>query len=187
MTAEALGMIRPVLDAANVDLKAFRDESYRKICGARLQPVLDTIAWMKKLGIWVEVTTLVVPGLNDGGEELRDIARFLAGVDRNIPWHLSRYHPDYEYTQAPATPVATLRRAADLGREEGLRFIYIGNVAGEGDPTLCPNCGEILLRRQGFVLTDNRLRGDRCSKCGEKIPGVFAFRTTSAAEPDPGA
>jgi pyruvate formate lyase activating enzyme len=179
LTAEALATIRPVLDAANVDLKAFRDETYRKVCGARLQPVLDTIALMRKFGIWVEVTTLVVPGLNDGAGEIREIARFLAGVDRDMPWHLSRYHPDYEYTQAPATPVSTLRRAADIGREEGLRFIYIGNVAGEGDPTLCPSCGDLLLRRRGFDLTENHLKGDRCLKCGMKIPGVFAFRTAS--------
>jgi pyruvate formate lyase activating enzyme len=187
MTAEALAMIRPVLDAANVDLKAFRDETYRKVCGARLQPVLDSITAMRMFGIWVEVTTLVVPGMNDGDGELRDIARFLAGVDRDLPWHLSRYHPDFEYTQAPATPISTLRRAAEIGREEGLRFIYIGNVAGEGDPTLCPNCGTTLLRRQGFVLTENRLRGDRCLKCGERIPGVFALRATSDTEPKLGA
>ena len=187
LTAEALAMIRPVLDAANVDLKSFRDETYRKICGARLPPVLDTIALMRKLGIWVEVTTLVVPGLNDGGDELREIARFLAGVDRDIPWHLSRYHPDFEYTQAPETPVATLRRAADIGREEGLRFIYIGNIMGEGDPTLCPNCGDLLLRRRGFALTENHLRGDRCLKCGGKIPGVFDLRATSDTEPAFGA
>ena len=182
LTAEAVRLVRPFLDAANVDLKAFRDETYRKVCGARLQPVLDTITLMRKLGIWVEVTTLVVPGLNDGDEELRDIARFLAGVDRNIPWHLSRFHPDYEVQDVPATPLASLRRAAEIGREKGLRFVYTGNVSGESEPTLCPNCRTKLIRRQGFEVIENRLLNDRCPRCGEILPGVF---TSSAAVPIP--
>ena len=137
MTAEALEAIRPTLDAANVDLKAFRDETYKKVCGARLEPVLESIRRMKALGIWVEVTTLVVPGMNDGDDELAAIARFIASVDPDIPWHISRFHPDFEYTETPATPVSTLRAAAEAGRREGLRFIYVGNVPGESEDTRC--------------------------------------------------
>jgi len=173
MTAEALKEIRPFLDAANVDLKAFRDETYKKICQARLQPVLDSIVLMRKLGIWVEVTTLVVPGLNDSDAELADIARFLASTDRNIPWHISRFHPDYEYHDAPATPLATLRRAAEIGREKGLRFIYTGNVSGESEPTVCPNCRTKLIRRAGFEVIENRLVDGRCPRCDEALPGIF--------------
>ncbi|MCX6567940.1 MAG: AmmeMemoRadiSam system radical SAM enzyme, partial [Candidatus Aminicenantes bacterium] len=124
MTAEALEAIRPYLDAANVDLKAFKDETYKRVCGARLEPVLESIRLMRQFGIWIEVTTLVVPGLNDGAEEIAGIARFIASVDPDIPWHLSRFHPDYQYTQAPPTPVASLRAAAETGRREGLRYIY---------------------------------------------------------------
>ena len=182
LTAEAVKVIRPFLDAANVDLKFFRDESYRKICGARLQPVCDTIALMRKLGIWVEVTTLVVPGLNDSEAELRDIARFLADVDRDIPWHISRFHPDYEYREAVPTPLETLRRAADIGREKGLRFIYTGNISGETEPTLCSRCRTALIRRRGFEVMENRLLNGRCPQCGEALPGVFP---AAAAVPPP--
>jgi len=173
MTAEALEEAKGWLDAANVDLKAFREETYKKVCKARLQPVLESIAHMRRLGIWVEVTTLVVPGLNEGEDELRDIARFLAKTDSDIPWHLSRFHPDYTYTEARATPIATLRRAAEIGREEGIRFVYIGNVPGEGDLTICPQCGRELIRRSGFWVEEARLEGGRCPSCKTPIPGVF--------------
>jgi pyruvate formate lyase activating enzyme len=174
MTAEALEALRPALDAANVDLKAFRDETYRKVCGARLEPVLDSIRRMKEMGIWVEVTTLVVPGLNDGPAELEAIARFIASVDPDIPWHISRYHPDYEYTEAPATPVSTLRAAADAGRKEGLRYIYVGNVPGESEDTACATCGTALIRRRGFTVVANVLKDSRCPQCGAALPGRFA-------------
>jgi pyruvate formate lyase activating enzyme len=174
MTEEALRTIHPYLDAANVDLKAFKDETYKKVCGARLEHVLETIVRMKELGVWVEVTTLVVPGLNDGAEELTAIARFIAGVDRDIPWHISRFHPDYEYTDAPATPVRTLRAAHEIGKREGLRYIYIGNIEGESEDTLCPTCGQALVRRQGFVVAENRLTGNSCPFCAGPIAGLFA-------------
>jgi pyruvate formate lyase activating enzyme len=173
MTAEALEEARAWLDAANVDLKAFREDTYKKVCKARLQPVLDSIALMRRLGIWVEVTTLVVPGLNDGEDELRDIARFLAKTDRDIPWHLSRFHPDYTYTEARPTPVASLRRAADIGRKEGIKFVYIGNVPGEGDLTFCPQCGRELIRRTGFWVEENEVKDGRCPSCLTSVPGVF--------------
>jgi pyruvate formate lyase activating enzyme len=173
MTAEALETIRPYLDAANVDLKAFKDETYRTVCGGRLEPVLETIRLMRRLGIWVEVTTLVVPGLNDGEEETAAIARFIASVDPDIPWHLSRFHPDYQYTQAPPTPAATLRAAAETGRREGLRYIYIGNVPGESEDTLCRTCGFVLIRRQGFTVVGNTLKDSRCPSCGTVLAGLF--------------
>jgi pyruvate formate lyase activating enzyme len=173
MTAEALEAFHPNLDAANVDLKAFKDETYKKICGARLEPVLDSIKLMRKLKIWVEVTTLVVPDLNDGEDELRDIARFLAGVDPDIPWHLSRFHPDFKYKEALPTPVETLRKAAGIGKKEGLRFVYIGNVPGEGEDTICPDCGRILIRRHGFWTSENALKDSHCPSCRKDIPGLF--------------
>jgi pyruvate formate lyase activating enzyme len=173
MTEEALAAIRPYLDAANVDLKAFKDETYRKVCGARLEPVLETIRRMKALGIWVEVTTMVVPGMNDGEEELTGIARFIAGVDPDIPWHISRFHPDFEYTDAPPTPVETLRAAYEIGRTAGLRYLYVGNFQGESEDTHCPTCGRVLVRRRGFFVAENKLAGNVCPFCAGPIAGVF--------------
>ena len=173
MTAEALRTIQPFLDAANVDLKAFRDETYKKICGARLQPVLDSIRLMRKLGIWIEITTLVVPALNDSDGELGEIARFIASVSPEIPWHISRYHPDYEYDQAPATPLGTLQKAGQIGKDEGLKYVYIGNVWGESEHTECPQCGKTVLRRSGFSMEENKIKGGKCPFCGAPVAGVY--------------
>jgi pyruvate formate lyase activating enzyme len=173
MTAEALEAIHPALDAANVDLKAFRDETYRTVCGARLEPVLGSIRRMKALGIWVEVTTLVVPGLNDSVGELEAIARFIVSVDPDIPWHVSRFHPDYEFTGAAPTPIPTLRAAAEAGRREGLRYIYVGNVPGESEDTSCRTCCAVLIRRRGFKVLANVLEDSRCPTCGTVLPGRF--------------
>lgn len=176
LTAEAVDAARPWLDAANIDLKAFRDETYKAICGARLQPVLDSIARLRDAGVWIEATTLVVPGMNDDEDELADIARFLATLDRDIPWHISRFHPDYEITDRPATPVSSLARAAAIGRAEGLRFIYVGNVAGEGDLTACPACGTALIRRSGFVVRELRIGADGlCPGCRAPVAGRWSF------------
>lgn len=164
----------PWLDAANVDLKAFRDETYRRICGARLQPVLDSLKSMKELGVWVEVTTLVVPDMNDSEAELKDIAQFIAhelGVD--TPWHVSRFHPDYKMDDRPATPPDTLRQAYELGREAGLRYIYVGNLPGAHlEDTHCPNCGTAVLRRWGFQVIERHTRQGQCAACGTPIAGV---------------
>lgn len=174
LTAEAIETIRPFLDAANVDLKSFRDETYKSVCGARLQPVLDSIRRLRGHGIWVEVTTLVVPGMNDGEDELGDIARFLAEVDADIPWHLSRFHPDYKLTAGSPTPAVVLHRAAEIGHAAGLKHVYIGNVPGEGDMTICPPCGATLIRRRGFRIDENRLGADgRCPDCGVIAEGVW--------------
>jgi len=173
MTEKALKTIRPYLDAANVDLKFFRDESYKQICKARLQPVLDSICKMRELGIWVEVTTLVVPGLNDSDEELRNIAHFLVETDPDIPWHISRFHPDYEYLDARPTPISTLKKAREIGRSAGLRYIYLGNVWGEGEDTNCPSCGQLLISREGFWVKSNQVKDGHCPKCGQTIAGIF--------------
>jgi len=174
ISAEALEAISPYLDAANVDLKSFREEFYRRFCKARLQPVLDTIYRMKKLGIWLEVTTLIIPGENDSPEELKDIARFLKSIDPNIPWHISRFHPDYQLTDKEATPLQTLRQAYQIGREEGLAYVYLGNVLGEGEDTYCPTCQRVVIRRFGFFNIEIHLEGGRCAYCGQPIAGVFA-------------
>jgi pyruvate formate lyase activating enzyme len=173
MTAEALKTIRPYLDAANVDLKAFRDETYKKVCKARLSPVLDSIRLMRAFDIWVEVTTLVVPGLNDGEDELASIARFIASVDPDIPWHVSRFHPDYKYGNAAPTPVATLERALVIGKREGLRYVYVGNVGGFDDNTHCPSCGKALVHREGLRVGKIELKNSSCPSCGAMIAGVF--------------
>lgn len=128
MTEEALEVIKPYLDACNVDLKSFREDFYRDMCQAHLGPVLNSIKTMKKLGIWVEITTLVVTGKNDSDEEFKDIAEFIAGVDPGIPWHISRFHPDFKYMEATPTPVEGLKRAREIGKKAGLQHIHLGNV-----------------------------------------------------------
>jgi len=173
MTAECLEMIKPYLDAANVDLKFFRNESYQKICKGSLKPVLDSITAMHKSGVWVEVTTLVVPGENDSQEELSDIAGFIASVDKNIPWHISRFHPDYQFSDHPDTPESTLKMAQDLGYKAGLNYIYAGNVYGWGNDTLCHNCKKGLVKREVFSVCENKVVSGRCSYCNAVIPGVF--------------
>jgi pyruvate formate lyase activating enzyme len=162
-----------VLDAANVDLKYFRQESYRRLSRGSLGPVLEAIRIYHALGVWTEVTTLVVPGVNDSDEELRAIARFLRSVGPEVPWHVTRFHPDFEMRDRPPTPLATLRRARRIGLDEGLRYVYEGNVPGEAaDNTYCPGCGALLLERRGFSLRANRIRGGRCPDCAMPIDGV---------------
>lgn len=173
MTEEALSTINPYLDACNVDLKSFRDKYYKEVCHARLQPVLDSIKFMKKLGIWVEITTLVIPGLNDGEEELKKIAQFIVEIDPNIPWHISRFHPHYNYSERPATSLQTLQKALTIGKDEGLTYIYIGNVLGESEHTSCPQCRKTLIRRTGFSVSENHLQDSSCPFCGTEIAGVF--------------
>jgi pyruvate formate lyase activating enzyme len=173
MTKEMLETLHPYLDAANVDLKAFRDETYRKHVGARLRPVLDSLKLMKQLGIWLEVTTLVVPSINDDLEELRDAARFVAdelGVD--TPWHISRFFPAYEMIDLPPTQVTLLQQARKIGLEAGLRYVYVGNVPGE-ENTLCHSCRRLLIRRSGYSILENNIESDqRCPDCGARVAGV---------------
>ena len=173
MTAEALEAFHPHLNACNVDLKSFRDEFYKEICQGHLQPVLESIRLMKKLGIWVEVTTLVVPGQNDSINELRSIARFISETDPDIPWHLSRFHPDYQFTDTPATPIEVLHKARSVGEEEGLHYVYIGNVYGESERTRCPSCGKTLIQRDGFHVSESKIKDSACPFCGARISGRF--------------
>jgi pyruvate formate lyase activating enzyme len=164
----------PWLDAANVDLKAFRDETYRSVCGARLQPVLDSLKNMKELGVWVEVTTLVVPDMNDSSSELGDIAHFVADeLGTETPWHVSRFHPDYKMYDRGPTPQSTLHRAYELGREAGLRYVYVGNMPGARlEDTLCPCCGQAVISRAGFQIREYGLRNGKCTACGSAVDGV---------------
>ncbi|NNF98941.1 MAG: AmmeMemoRadiSam system radical SAM enzyme [Desulfobacteraceae bacterium] len=174
MTPEALDMISPYLDAANVDLKAFTNDYYRKLCGAKLAPVKNTLIKMKRLGIWVEVTTLVIPGLNDSPGELRGLAKFVANeLGPETPWHVSRFHPTYKLTDHPPTPVETLLTARKIGIDAGLRYVYTGNIPGQGgENTVCYNCGELLIDRWGFQVRQNKVRSSKCSHCGVAIHGV---------------
>jgi pyruvate formate lyase activating enzyme len=164
MSLQMLEMLHPYLNAANVDLKAFRARTYHRHIGGGLRPILDNLKSMKKLGIWLEVTTLVTPGINDNPAELRDAAQFLAQeLGPDTPWHLSRFFPVYEMTDRPPTPLETLRQAAEIGREEGLKFVYAGNADFEGaSDTLCPSCGRALIRRYSFGVIFNKIEDDRC-------------------------
>jgi pyruvate formate lyase activating enzyme len=173
ITPEALKEIRPFLHAANIDLKGFTDGFYKKICGARLQPVLDAIRLYKQFGIWIEITTLVIPGHNDSEAELREIAQFIRSVGEDVPWHVSRFHPTYHLTDKPRTSVNTLQRARKIGIEAGLRYVYEGNVPGEGEETLCWSCKKPLIKRTGFFIEENRIQGGKCSFCGAMIDGVW--------------
>ena len=172
ITPDPLERIAPHLDGANIDLKFFRDDLYRRICAARLQPVLDAIRMYYNLGIWIEITTLIIPGYNDDDEQLARIATFIAGVDTNIPWHISAFYPTYKLTDAAPTPAATLRKAHRLGQEAGLKYVYLGNVMDDV-PTLCPRCEEPLIRRQGHRTVSNRLADSSCPACRETIAGVW--------------
>jgi pyruvate formate lyase activating enzyme len=173
MTPEALDAIAPCLDAANVDLKAFSDRFYEEQCGAHLKPVLKTLEEMKKLGIWLEVTTLIIPGLNDDREELRELARFLCDLGPEIPWHISRFHPTYMLTDRPPTPVETIRAARKIGIEAGLRYVYTGNVPGdEGESTYCHRCGSILIERIGFSMRRRGIKAGKCAQCGTPMTGA---------------
>lgn len=175
MTPAALAQVAPVLGAANVDLKAFRSDTYRRVLGGRLQPVLDTLRDMRRRGIWMEVTTLVVPDLNDSPEELSQIARFIAAeLGPHVPWHVSRFHPDHEWTRGGPTPIETIRLALQLGREAGLRHVFAGNVPGdESEHTVCHSCGARLVERRGFRIVANRLREGACPSCGTPAAGVW--------------
>jgi len=174
MSSETARELAPVLDGINIDIKAFTDTFYKKICKARLQPVLDTVQLLHELGVWVEVTTLLIPGLNDTYEELLGIAEFIRGVDPAIPWHVTAFYPTYKLNDLPATPAETLRRARKIGYDAGLRFVYAGNIPGQGgENTVCPSCGEELINRFGFSIQANRLEEDHCAVCKEFIEGVW--------------
>jgi pyruvate formate lyase activating enzyme len=157
-----------------VDLKSFSEGFYKKVCGARLKPVLESIAKMHALGIWVEVTTLIIPTLNDAVEELREVARFLLSVSPAIPWHVSAFYPTYRMMDKPRTSPEIIRRAREIGLEEGLRYVYTGNIPGEeGEDTSCHHCQKVLIRRHGYQIAENSITAGKCPSCGTSIEGVW--------------
>ncbi|MDI6854727.1 MAG: AmmeMemoRadiSam system radical SAM enzyme [Deltaproteobacteria bacterium] len=174
MTEPSAQALAEFVAADNVDLKSFRDDFYRKTCKARLKPVLDTIERLKKLGVWLEVTTLVIPGLNDSDEELTQIANFIKEVGVDIPWHVSAFYPTYEMLDRPRTPPATLLKARDIGLKAGLRYVYTGNIPGQGgESTNCYQCGELLIDRLGYAIRGFILKDGKCPKCQAEIDGVW--------------
>jgi len=175
ITPEALAHIRPYLDAANIDLKGYSDRFYREVVHAMLHEVLESIVEYKRQGIWIELTTLVIPNWNDSDEDLRGIARFIAEkVGVEVPWHVTQFYPTYKLLDQPRTPVATLRRARQIGLDAGLRYVYEGNVPGEGgESTYCPGCGELLIRRFGFSIDSNLLQDGKCPQCAFVVDGIW--------------
>jgi pyruvate formate lyase activating enzyme len=174
MTPETLETIEPVLDGINVDLKSFREEFYHEVCHAHLEPVLRSLRWIAKSRIWLEVTTLVVPDQNDSEEELRDIARFIAEeLGPHVPWHVSRFHPDYRMSSVPGTPASTIDLALSIGKDAGLRYCYGGNILGHpSENTYCYSCGEMLIERWGFSIRKNIIQDGKCPQCQTVIDGV---------------
>lgn len=170
----ALTAIAPYLAAANIDLKSFSKEFYRDIVHAKLSEVLDSILEYRKLGIWLEITTLIIPGLNDTEQELQGIASFIMdNLGPDTPWHVSQFHPTYRLTDRPPTPLATLRKAREIGLATGLNYVYEGNVPGEGgENTSCPSCKVLLIKRYGFTICSNRIKNGMCPDCGTTIPGI---------------
>ena len=167
--------IAPFLTAANVDLKGWDEAFYRKVVGGLLQSVLSTLKRMKKLGIWLEVTTLVVPGHIDDEKVLRDIALFICSeLGAETPWHISRFYPNYRMTQTPPTNLAILQKARQIGLEAGLRYVYTGNAPGDvGENTYCYRCGALLIERYGFEIAANNLKTGHCPECTIEIDGIF--------------
>ena len=175
MSTDMLEVIHPYLDAANVDLKAFRKTTYHRYVGAGFQPILDNLKLMKQMGIWLEVTTLVIPDLNDDSAELRDAACFISQeLGPHTPWHISRFYPGYKMTDRQPTPLSTLQRAQEIGREAGLQYIYPGNVPGASD-TVCPKCGHVLVHREGFWKVESHLKFGACPICGNPIAGIWEY------------
>ncbi len=169
---DATKLIAPYLDANNIDLKG-DDDFYKKVAGARLQPVLDTIKLMKELGVWVEITTLIIPDYNDSEEFLKWVAEFIKSIDIAMPWHVTQFYPTYKLLDKPRTPLKTLRTAREIGLKAGLKYVYEGNVPGEGsENTYCHSCGELLIERFGFSLTTIKMKDSKCRKCGALIDGI---------------
>ena len=174
-TPEVLEFIRPYVDLYKIDLKTFDDKRYRELGGV-LENVLEGIRLTHAMGFWVEVVTLLVPGFNDSIEEMQRMAGFLAEVSCDIPWHVTAFHPDYKMLDPSRTPAETLLRACEVGERAGLRYVYAGNLpgaAGEHENTRCPQCAATMIRRKGFTVTENRMRGASCSQCGARIAGVW--------------
>ncbi len=169
---EPLEKIAPFIDAVNIDLKAYTDDFYKNICGARLQPVLDSIRNYKELGIWIEITTLIIPGLNDKEDELKSLAEFIASVGVDIPWHVTAFYPTYNLLEKPRTSIDHLIKAREIGIKAGLRYIFTGNLPGyEGENTYCYECKKLLIERNGFRIVNNLIKEGTCPGCHIKIDG----------------
>jgi pyruvate formate lyase activating enzyme len=174
-TPEVLEYIRPWVDLYKVDLKSFRDPAYRKL-GAKLENVLETVQRLHRMGFWLEIVTLIVPGFNDSDQELREIAQFLVRISPDIPWHVTAFHSDYKMTDYHNTTVDTLIRTAEVGYKEGLHFVYAGNLpgrVGRYENTYCPGCGALLIERYGFQVRQMTIRTGACPECRRPIPGVW--------------
>ncbi|MBU1611930.1 MAG: AmmeMemoRadiSam system radical SAM enzyme [Proteobacteria bacterium] len=172
---QCLDALAPYIDAANIDLKSFDDTFYRERCRAALAPVLENLMTIKQLGWWLEVTTLVIPDLNDSRRELKSIATFIANeLGTDTPWHLSRFHPQFQLLSKPPTPVATLEMAQGLGLEAGIEHVYVGNVPGSpASNTFCPGCKKKVIDRLGFSVLESGVVDGSCSHCGQKLPGTW--------------
>jgi pyruvate formate lyase activating enzyme len=174
MTEEALRAIQPYLNAANVDLKSFQEKFYKEVCGAKLKPVLENLKLMRQMGIWVEITTLVIPTLNDSDKEFEEIAQFIVSLGPEVPWHISAFYPTYKMTDLPRTPASSLHRAREIGMKAGLRYVYCGNIPGEeGEDTFCSHCGRRIVERMGFRVVKNEIVKGECSYCHSKIDGIW--------------
>jgi pyruvate formate lyase activating enzyme len=174
ITEEALSEIGPYLHGANIDLKSFSDQFYQKTCRARLSPVLEAIQLYKELGIWIEITTLIIPTLNDSKDNLQSIAEYIVNLDPWIPWHISRFHPMYELTHISATPIATLHQAHQIGLNAGLKYVYEGNAPGQGgETTYCDTCKKELIGRRGFRILVTNIHHGNCLNCGSRVHGIF--------------
>jgi pyruvate formate lyase activating enzyme len=175
MTETAIRDVYPVIDAANIDLKGFTDEFYFKLTYSHLKPVLDGIKWIKKEGTWIELTTLLIPGYNDNAEDLKQLSLWVKeNCGDETPLHFTAFHPDYKMTNVHNTPFSTLQKAYDIGKESGLKYVYSGNVFDEETgSTYCPNCNELLVRRNWYDVKIMGLNGNKCLKCGEEVKGIF--------------
>jgi pyruvate formate lyase activating enzyme len=171
---ESILKLRGLLDAVNIDLKAFTPGFYAKECGAKFENVLKTIEATKKAGIWLELTTLLIPGLNDSDEELKKAAAWIAQLDTEIPWHITAFHPDYKLTHIGPTPARTLENAYEIAKKAGLDYVYVGNIRNPHENTVCPECGAVLIERSGFAVLANNLKAGKCPTCNHRIPGIWS-------------
>lgn len=176
-TKKSIDLLAPYIDGMNIDIKSFSDDFYKEICGARLKPVLEAVKYAHEKGIWIEITTLLIEGKNDSDEEIRNIAKFIVQLDNSIPWHLSAFHPMYKMLDVERTPLSTLHRAYKIAQQEGLKYVYVGNIDdNDYESTYCPSCKKKVIDRSGnigqFVINNLNKKGT-CQNCGYNLEGVW--------------